>query len=458
MKLETRLEKVAGLLAERAAERGVPGASLAVMAGGEFFETATGVVNASTGVEATIDSVFQIGSITKTFTATQVMQLVDEGRVELDAPIWNYMPEFHVGDADATTSVTVRQLLTHTSGIDGDFFEDTGRGEDCVERYLVAMRAVPQLYPPGAMFSYCNAGFVVLGRLIEKMTAKTWDKALRDSVLAPIGTDKMGTQPEEAILHRAAVGHMPHPETKEPTVVPIWRLNPSNGPAGATPFATARDLLRFARMHLDGGVAAGGARVLSEASARAMRERQVELPETSMASAWGLGFMLFDWGTPVFGHDGGTIGQASFLRIVPEHDAAVSLLTNGGNAQALYRDVFDPVLGELAGISLPPLPEPDPDLALELERYTGRYERISSRTDVELIDGTLRFATRGLRGMMRAMPPQAGTLEPVNDRTFVARLDGDENGTPAAVVFLEPDDAGRPAYVLAGGRVNPRVR
>jgi hypothetical protein len=168
--------------------------------------------------------------------------------------------------------------------------------------------------------------------------------------------------------------------------------------------------------------------------------------------------MLFDWGTPVFGHDGGTIGQASFLRIVPEHDAAVSLLTNGGDTQALYRDVFDAVLGELAGISLPPLPEPDAKLSVELARYAGRYERISSRTDVELADGKLRFTTRGLRGMMRAMPPQSGTLEPVNERIFVARLDGDETGMPAVAVFLEPDEAGRPGYVLTGGRVNPRVR
>jgi CubicO group peptidase (beta-lactamase class C family) len=454
MKLEARLEKAGALLEERARRYKVPGAVLAVMKGNETFERAAGVVNANTGVETTTDSVFQIGSITKTFTATQVMQLVEAGRVELDRPIWGYLPEFNVGDPEATTEITVRQLLTHTSGIDGDFFEDTGRGEDCVERYLLALRAVPQLHAPGHMFSYCNAGFVVLGRLIEKLTGKSWDRALRDSLLGPLGTRKMGTQPEEAILYRAAVGHMPHPETQQPQVVPIWRLNPSNGPAGATPFATAGDLLRFARLHLDGGKAADGTAVLSEASARSMLERQVELPEASMASAWGLGFMLFDWGTPVFGHDGGTIGQASFLRILPEHDVAVALLTNGGSPLELYRDVFNAVLGEVAGISLPPLPEPHPDVRLDLERYAGRYERLSSRVDVEVADGRLRFRSRGLRGMLRALPPEAGTAEPANGRVFVARLD--RGGPPYAIAFLEPDAAGRPRYLFAGGRLNPR--
>ncbi|MEN8183865.1 MAG: serine hydrolase domain-containing protein, partial [Myxococcota bacterium] len=408
MSLPSRLDHLPALLTERSKQHRVPGASLAVMKGEEVFETATGVLNLRTGVEATEDSVFQIGSITKTFTATLVMQLVDEGRIDLDAPILSYLNEFQLGDPDATLSITLRQLLTHTSGMDGDFFEDTGRGDDCVERYITAMRALPQLHPPGALFSYCNAGFAVLGRLVEKMRGTSWDLALHAYLLGPIGTEKMGTHPEEAILHRAAVGHLAHPKTQEMVVAPIWRLNPSNGPAGATPFATARDLLRFARLHLDAGRAADGRQVLSQRSARAMLEKQVDLPWAGIADAWGLGFELFDWGTPVFGHDGGTIGQFSFLRVLPEHDLAVSLLTNGGSPSELYRDVFTEVLGVLAGVSLPPLPEPDPEAEVDLERYVGRYQRLFSRTDVEIRDGGLGFTTCWLRGVGRALPPQSG--------------------------------------------------
>jgi CubicO group peptidase (beta-lactamase class C family) len=454
MALADRLEKVEELLRGCAQAHGVPGAVLAVGRGDETFEVATGLVNANTGVEATTDSVFQIGSITKTFTATLLMQLVDEGRIELDAPVFHYLREFQLADSDATLAITVRQLLTHTSGIDGDFFEDTGRGDDCVERYITAMKALPQLHAPGAMFSYCNAGFVVLGRLLEKMRGACWDDVLRTHLLDPLQTEKMGTQPEHAILYRAAVGHMRHPETQEPFVLPLWRLNPSNGPAGATPFATARDLLRFARLHLDEGLAPDGYRVLSTASARAMIEPQVEIHESAIADAWGLGFELFDWGTPVFGHDGVTVGQASFLRILPEHDLAVALLTNGATAPPVYREVFSEVLGQLAGVTVPPLPQPDASLELALEPFVGGYQRLSSSTDVELRDGRLVATTRWLRGAPRALPPQIATLEPVDELTFLARIEG---APPATVHFLEPDAKGRPLYLHAGGRANRRT-
>jgi CubicO group peptidase (beta-lactamase class C family) len=454
MKLVDRLEKLETLLHDCAVVHGVPGAALAVQQGDAIYEAATGVVNANTGVEATTDSVFQIGSITKTFTATLLMQLVDEGRVELDAPVWSYLSEFQLADSDATLSITLRQLLTHTSGIDGDFFEDTGRGHDCVERYITAMKALPMLHAPGEMFSYCNAGFVVLGRLLEKMRGACWDDVLRRHLLDPLATEKMGTQPDHAILYRAAVGHMRNPETKEPFVIPMWRLNPSNGPAGATPFATARDLLRFARLHLDGGKAHDGTRVLSEASARAMVERQVEIHESGMADAWGLGFELFDWGTPVFGHDGATVGQAAFLRILPEHDLAVALLTNAAVGSPLYQDVFSEVLDTLAGVTVPPIPQPDPTLAPDLEPFVGTYQRISSRTDVELRDGQLLATTRWLRGAPRALPPQTSVLEPADERSFVARS---ESAPPMTVRFLEPDAAGKPRYLHAGGRANRRI-
>jgi CubicO group peptidase (beta-lactamase class C family) len=457
MALAGRLEKLEGLLAERAAAHGVPGATLAVMQADDVFETATGLINVSTGVEATPDSVFQIGSITKTFTATQIMQLVDQGRVQLDQPIAEALPELALGDPDAASTITIRHLLTHTSGIDGDFFEDTGTGEDCVARYVLACRALPQLHPPGAMFSYCNAGFVILGRLVERLTGKSWDQALRDMILRPIGTEKMGTLPEQAILYRAAVGHMPDPQTQKPAAIPLWRLPASNGPAGSTPFATACDLLRFARLHLDEGQAPGE-RVLEAQTALRMRMREVELPERTLAEAWGLGFMLFDLGgTQAFGHDGGTVGQASFLRIVPGARIAFALLTNGGNTQALYRDVANAVLGELLGVSLRPLPEPDSALRVDPAPYVGRYQRLASRIEIESEGGALRLRSQGLRGVMRALPAQTGSLEPVGPGTFSLRPDQGPSWPRAMAVFLDPDASGRPRYLHLGGRANPRV-
>ena len=132
---------------------------MGVWADGQVIEVAAGVLSKATGVEATVDTVFQVGSITKVWTTTLVMQLVDEGLVDLDAAGAAYLPEFAVGDETAAASITVRQLLCHIAGFEGDVFTDTGQGEDCVEKYVATIRETTQLFPPGEMFSYNNAGF-----------------------------------------------------------------------------------------------------------------------------------------------------------------------------------------------------------------------------------------------------------------------------------------------------------
>ncbi|WP_329430438.1 serine hydrolase domain-containing protein [Streptosporangium sp. NBC_01495] len=124
----TLLPDLQGWIDRAAGRHGVPGAAVAVGMGDQLAEAATGVINLDTGVEATADSLFQIGSVTKVWTTALVMQLVGEGLVDLDEPVREYLPEFGVLDAAASESITVRQLLSHTGGFDGDLFEDTGRG------------------------------------------------------------------------------------------------------------------------------------------------------------------------------------------------------------------------------------------------------------------------------------------------------------------------------------------
>src|SRR3954464_14622595 len=130
-----------------AEKRGVVGASFAIALGDETISAATGVLNLRTGAPATPDSLFQIGSISKVWTATLVMQLVDEGLVDLDAPLVSYLPEFKVADEGLTRQVTTRHLLSHTSGIAGDFFPETGRGDDCLERFVALMADLPASHP-----------------------------------------------------------------------------------------------------------------------------------------------------------------------------------------------------------------------------------------------------------------------------------------------------------------------
>ncbi len=183
-------------LGELIAEYEVPGATLAFLHEGEVHEFAAGVLNVATGVEATPDSLFQIGSITKLWTSTQVMLLVEQGRVTLDTPVREILPEFKVADPEVTKTVTLRHLLSHTSGIDGDLFLDTGRGDDCLEKYVEACADLAQNHPLGATQSYCNSGFSVLGRAVERLTGKVWDAALREQVVE----DQAQDQVDRAVL------------------------------------------------------------------------------------------------------------------------------------------------------------------------------------------------------------------------------------------------------------------
>ena len=302
----------------------VPGAAVGVLHRGEVTTAAAGVVNLDTGVEATPDTVFQIGSQGKMWTATVLMQLVDEGRVALDVPVRTYLPTFAVADRHVSENVTLRHLLSHTSGIDGDNFADFGRGDDCLERYVESCAALEQTHPLGATMSYCNTGFTIIGRVIEVVTGKVWDAAMRERLFEPLGLTHTGTLPEEALLHRVAVGHISPSPGAPPQVAPVWMLPRACGPMGLIN-STVADVLTFARLHLGHGVADGGSRLVAESSIRAMHHAQVESPDPyTLGSHWGLGVILFDWDgharvRPRRRHDRPVLAAAHRARRRPGH-------------------------------------------------------------------------------------------------------------------------------------------
>lgn len=444
-------------LSALAAAHKVPGATLGILRLGEEPVYAHhGILNVRTGIETTDDSVFQIGSMGKVWTTTAIMRLVDQGVLDLDAPVVSYVPEFSSVDPEITRTVTLRHLLNHTSGIDGDVFTDTGRGDDTLEKYVAHLDGVAQNHPVGATMSYCNSGFSLAGRVIEKVTGTTWDQAMRDLVFTPLGLTHSSTLPEEAIMFRAASGHTVVDEDG-PHLAPAWMLPRSMGPAGLINSTTA-DVLAFARMHLEGGLAADGTRVLSEAAVARMQEREVDMPDPySLGDAWGVGWILFDWdGHRLFGHDGNTIGQASFLRILPEEGLAVTLLTNGGNTHDLYVELFGEIFHELAGLKLPAgLTPPDEPFTDDFSEFEGVYDRSGVRTEIFRDDHGLRMRTT-INGPLAALlpdPVQEHPLVPVRRGEFVMRPEGEQAWH--AVVFYSLPTGER--YLHHGVRAAPKV-
>lgn len=452
-----------GRLAQLAANHRVPGAALGILqlrpGGGEQqVEASYGVLSRATGVEVTTDSLFQIGSITKVWTATLAMQLVEQGKLDLDQPIVDILPGMRLSDPEAQRLVTLRHILTHTSGIDGDAFMDTGRGDDCLERFVARLGEVAQNFPVGATWSYCNTGFSILGRIIEEVTGQVWDTVFRERLVAPLGLTHVATLPEEALLFRTAVGHVAK-AGEEPQPTPLWCMERSGGPAGSITSMPVGDLLAFARMHLTGGRAADGSQVLGEEATTLMQQHQADVPgrRHGNADSWGLGWMRFDWdGHDIFGHDGNTIGQSAFLRIQPSQGLAVALLTNGGNTRDLYADLYREVFAELGGLELPGAfapPEPVPEV--DLSPHAGRYEIAGTRAEVLVQEGEpmLRVTDTSIFADVEPEPVKDFVLHPVDADLVAIREKGAATWEP--VSFLSFPD-GQP-FLHLWGRSLPKV-
>jgi CubicO group peptidase (beta-lactamase class C family) len=410
----------------------VPGASLAVLAGGEVYGVASGVVNAGTGVETTVDSVFQVGSISKAYTTTVLARLIQQGRVELDTRVREVVPEFRLRVEGAADPVTVRHLLAHTSGIDGDFFRDTGRGDGCVARYVAECAELDLVHPVGQGMSYSNAGFVVAGRVIERLTGAVWDAALRGHVLDPLGVTHTGTLPEEMLRYRAAIGHEDG--------VPVRRLGlpRSIGPAGNV-WASAPDVVEFARLHL------------TDPSLAFLREPQAEVPDAGRPIQRALGWVRYGWdGREVFGHDGETIGQYAYLRVVPDRQVAVALLTNG-YSNPLYLELFTELLAEFADLAVPAFTVPDEPADVDIAPWCGTYRNLTRTVTVESRRGNPWVTMRYDSELVDEPVVQEVRLTAVGDGLFADPGDG----YPRSWNFRRLADGRR--YLHLGGRLLPRV-
>lgn len=365
---------------------GIPGASVAVLRGRRILARATaGVANVETKVPVTTDTLFQIGSITKPITATMIMQLRDEGRLELDAPVLTYLPKFRVADMKRLRKVTIRNLLNHSSGIDGDFFPATDYGERAIEQYLDMCSMLPILFEPGSNFSYSNAGFAALGRVIEVLDGRSYDDSLKARVFDPLGMQLAMSKPQDNIRFRVAVGHVSGPRRPYRAIVPEETyLCFGAKSAGSAPAMTAENLLKFAAAHIHGGTGLNGAKLLSKRSALEMQRPHMRMVAGKSPNQWrmGLGWRTAKWkGYKIILHGGGTIGQYSLLSACADKHLAVVVLTNGGNVNKLISDVTVGLFKSLAGIG-PHTTDPPDNVKMRPGELAGNYENIRWRVTV----------------------------------------------------------------------------
>ncbi|HEY7031404.1 MAG TPA: serine hydrolase domain-containing protein [Thermomicrobiales bacterium] len=441
-------------VARRMAELKVPGVAVGLIAGDRDHTAAFGVTNVDHPLPIDTDTLFQIGSTTKTFTATTIMRLIEQEKLDLETPVRAYLPDFRVADLDVSAEVRLRHLVTHTAGwYDDALSQETGDGDDALARYVDGMADLPQVTPLGEFFSYNNGAVCLAGRVIEAVTGQTYEAAVTELVLKPLGMERATFFPEQMMTEAFAVGHGAPPD--DPAGAPVvrapWALPRFVNPAGGL-VASLRDELRYAHFHLGDGTVSG-TRVLSPEGLRRMRTplgpggTVPQLVVDNVGVNWQL---QRRGGVTIVSHPGGTNGQQSNLCLVPARGFAVTVLTNADAGAILDIEATDWALERFLGLPRPtttPVPLPPARLA----EYAGEYDLPENGGTIRIReeDGTLRLAEL-LPG--QTVPAVDSPLRFVGDdlATF------DFVGLSVYTDFVR-DGAGKVVWIRFVGRMVPRA-
>ncbi len=353
----------------------VPGVAVGVLYNGEEYVRGYGFTNVDYPLPVDGDSLFRIGSTTKTFTGTAIMRLAELGKLDLNAAVSTYLP-LKLADQSVAARVTVRQLLNHSAGWLGDDYGDFGRGDDALADYVTGMKQLPQLTPLGQVFAYNNAAVNLAGRLIEVVTGKPYEAAMQELLLGPLGLTRSGYFTDALVGYNLTASHVI--EKGVPVVQPATWTFPRSLDATGGLISTARDQMRYARFLLGDGTAADGKRVLTKPSLLAMRSN----PGPGGTITMEIDGVCVSWwqrrtaeGVPVFQHGGSWGGQNSDFFFVPQRGFAMTTLTNSTSGPKLIDELGRSgwALTHFVGLSNPPAVPKSMTLP-QLAPYIGRYK------------------------------------------------------------------------------------
>ncbi|WP_161881860.1 serine hydrolase domain-containing protein [Deinococcus alpinitundrae] len=409
----------------------VPGVSMALMLpDGDHF-LCFGVTSIDNPLPVTDDTIFQIGSITKTLTSLTLSALAEQGKLNITDRVRDHIPDFKMKDTSVAGNLTILDVLTHQGGFQGDFFQDTGEGDDALARVVDAVAALPQVVPMRTHWSYSNAGFYIAGRVIELVSGLTYEAAVTELVLKPLGMDHTFFSANEVMTYRFATGY--NKVGDKMVVQRPWLMMRSGGPAGSTCCSSARDLVKYLHYMLSGRLAPQEAAddenreqppLATLDRARLWTAVREIGPSTSgppgtqrrIGQSW---FLDQSGGALLISHGGSTLGHQSNLWVSPDRQVGFVSLTNAPNGHAMNQKLSEWVKHEVLGLSESPAADLNPGEA-ELQPLLGYYSVIGQAQ------------------------PIATTLQ--QGRLVVTLPDGSPSGRDLPVRFIAPDHA-----VVVGG-------
>jgi CubicO group peptidase (beta-lactamase class C family) len=399
------------ILAERQSASRVPGLIGGIVRDGALaWSGAVGAADVTAPERPpTTDTQYAIGSITKTFTATMVLALRDEGELDLDDPLSRFLPQ------TKHAHLTLRRMLAHASGLQrepvGDIW-DTLVHPDAAG-LLAGLEEAEQVLAPRAHWHYSNLAYCLLGEIVARIDGRSWEKSLRARVLDPLGLKRTSLRPEGS----AAVGYYAEPFTDQVTVQPVTDLK-ATAPAGAL-WSTVDDLVRWASFLLEGNDAVLKADTLEE-----MARVQIMADPLRWTMAWGLGFQLIRRGDRILvGHTGGMPGFVTGLFVERATKTGAVVLANalsglepGDTAATLLARVLDDDPPEKAPW------RPGPGVPPDLAELVGRWWSEGSAFEFSVRDGRLEAR---MEQTPRTLPP--AVFERIDAATF-RTVSGRERG------------------------------
>lgn len=456
---DPRFDAVASLAEAKMKEFGVPGVAIGILNNGVVTTRGLGITNVEDPLPVTAHTVFPIASISKTFAATAIMRLVEQGKIDLRAPVRKYLPDFHVRDEAASRDVTVWHLVTHLGGWEGQV-SGPDRGTETLKNFVESstVTGLMQVAPPGAAWSYNNAGFSIAGRVIEAVTGTSINRAIRDLVFQPLGLEHAGTTAGEFIVQRFAAGH----STRNGTPTLQRPFVPSSSVTAGGVGLCITDLLAYARFHLGDGTAANGERVLKRETLELMRTVQAHKQSTDddIGIAWHLRNVA---GVRTASHGGTLAGHILLLEIVPERNFAIAILTNSNVGWRLIQDVEREALKSYLGITyaknqaiahrglVETLPNVEPTAKQpDFGPYVGTYARPSNTVVVRTEGNHLLVQERPTGNRPPGVESPIAFFGP--DRAVIT--DGADRGQ--SIEFVR-DAAGKVTWIRVVGRVAVRL-
>lgn len=405
------IQQTTALIQQTMRENQIVGLSIALVDGQNVvWEQGFGYADQTQNKAATASTLYQIGSISKLFTATAVMQLAEQGRIDIDRPLGSYLPGFAIQsrfpDASAAT-VTPRRIMTHHAGLPNDYVAHLMGfvfRPQVMNEFPDEMRQDWLCFPPDTVGSYSNAGVTLLGLLVEQVAQQDFIAYTDQRLFAPLGMRLSSFAPKPEMEPYLSKGYIEGQE------IPTIYVNAA--PAGSV-YSSVAEMTRFMRAMLAEG-RYNGQTLLQPATLRQMWTPQnLSVPldlDLRIGLNWLLSYPALSYAGQVVGHSGGTVAFRSELTLLPAHQLGVIVLSNSPNDSVgvIAQEALKSALAAKTGLNPPPPPASSPPASLPpetLARYAGRYAGNDDLFVITVVDDHL--AAQSSKGLSFILKPLA---------------------------------------------------